>query len=243
MGDTRRHRGEFGAATIDSFMNEQAGLGTGRESRFGGGSGVPCESTPQVGRRFQDRSEGWTPETDDVPSSVQTIVCELLHQMGDLRRRLEVLEAREREESWPAASPEYTPRDNRHGPHRDSDMHMPGPRPAQDEEDDGDDVPVAADEDSPAVSGTCEGIALKDLPGGPLPLDAAAKVLGKTPRTLRGWCQIAKYNIPCHREGGRWHFYRDELVAWHEEYESISRRDAKRAQAKRRRTRNGNQAL
>ena len=241
MGDTRRHRGELGAATIDSLMDKQAGLGIGWESRFGGGLDASCESTHQVGRRFQDRSEGWTPETDDVPSSVQTIVCELLHQMGDLRRRMEVLEARKGEESWPAAGPEFTPRDNGHGPHRDSDMHMPGPRPAQDEEDDGDDGPVAADEDSPAVSGTCEGIALKNLPGGPLPLDAAAKALGKTPRTLRGWCQVGKYDIPCHREGGRWHFYRDELAAWYTEYEAISRRDAKRAQAKRRRTRNGNQ--
>jgi len=237
MGDTRRHRGELGAATIDSLMDKQAGLGIGRESRFSGGSGVPCESTHQVGRCFPDRSEGRTPrETDDVPSSVQTIVCELLHQMGDLRRRLDVLEAREREESWPAAGPEDTPRDSGRVPHRDINIHPAG-------EDGGDDVPVAADEDSPAIGGTYEGLALKNLPGGPVPLDAAARVLGKTPRTLRGWCQVGKYNVPCHREGGRWHFYRDELAAWHAEYEAISRRDAKRAQAKRRRTRNGNQAL
>ena len=241
MGDTRGHRQELGTATIDSLMDEQAGLGIGWESRFGGGSGVPCESTPQVGLRFQDRSEGRTPETDDVPSRVQTIVCELLHQMGDLRRRVEVLEAREREESWPAAGSEYTPRDNGPGPHRDSDMHMPGPYVAGEDGSDG--VPVAADEDSPAVREMYEGLALKDLPGGPVPLDAAAKALGKTPRTLRGWCQVGKYNIPCHREGGRWHFYRDELVAWQAEYEAISRRDAKRAQAKRRRTKNGQQTL
>jgi hypothetical protein len=239
MGDTRRHRGELGAATIDSFMNEQAGLGTGRESRFGGGSGVPCESTHQVGRRFPDRSEGRTPrETDD---GVQTIVCELLHQLGDLRRRIDVLEARGCEESSPAGL-QGTPRDNGRGPRRDIDIHAAG-------EDGSDDVPDpdATDDDRagdvPAVRGTCEGIALKDLPGGPVPLDAAAKALGKTPRTLRGWCQVGKYNVPCHREGGRWHFYRDELAAWHAEYEAISRRDAKRAQAKRRRTRNDNQAV
>jgi len=237
MGDTRRHRGEFGAATIDSLMNEQARLGTGRESRFGGGLDASCESTPQVGRRFPDRSESRTPcETDDVPLSVQTIVCELLRQMGDLRRRMEVLEERKGEESWPAVGSEDTPRDSGRVPHRDIDIHPAG-------EDGGDDVPVAADEDSPAVGGTYEGIALKDLPGGPVPLDATAKALGKTPRTLRGWCQVGKYDIPCHREGGRWHFYRDELAAWHAEYEAISRRDAKRAQAKRRRTRNGNQAV
>jgi hypothetical protein len=124
MGDTRRHRGESGAATIDSLMDEQGSLGIGRESRFGGGSGVPCESTHQVGRRFPDRSEGRTPrETDDVPSSVQTIVCELLRHMGDLHRRLEVLEAREGEESSPAAGPERTPDDNGCGPRRDINIH------------------------------------------------------------------------------------------------------------------------
>jgi len=238
MGDTRRHRGELGAATIDSFMNEQGSLRIRRDPRFGGGPGVSCESTHQVGRRFPDRSEGRPPrETDDVPSSVQTIVCELLHQMGDLRRRVEVLETREREGAS-LADPEDTPRDNGRGPGRDISIHPAG-------EDGGDDVPDpdAADEDSPAVGGTYEGIALKDLPGGPVPLDAAARALGRTPRTLRGWCQVAKYNIPCHREGGRWHFYRDELAAWREEYEAISRRDAKRAQAKRRRTKNGNQAV
>ena len=75
-------------------------------------------------------------------------------------------------------------------------------------------------------------------------LDPATEAaLGKTVRTLRGWCQVEKYEIPAHKEAGHWRFYRDELVAWYADYEAISRRAAKRAQAKRRKTKHGKKGL
>lgn len=165
--------------------------------------------------------------------NVRTVVCELLRQVGELRRRIEVLEGRGPVGRPLSACPGEPWHADDESPPYGVETSAPDP-PTPDE--DGSD-----DEVQPATEG--DGVALRSLPHGPIKIDLAAKALGKGVRTLRGWCQDGRYDIPCHREGGRWHFFRDELEAWQPEYREKSRRDAKRAQAKRRRTKNGKQCL
>lgn len=156
----------------------------------------------------------------EVPSAASLLVRELLQHIHDLRERVEILEGR-------------VPSIGRADPVPDLES-----GPTQHEFDDLDDI---ADAETPGTAQDDGGTRLADLPRGPLSIDAVATVLGKTVRTIRGWCQIEKYDIPCHKEGGRWHFYRDELLAWYADYEGISRRDAKCAQAKRRMRKHGKQ--
>jgi hypothetical protein len=153
-------------------------------------------------------------------STTGLLVRELLQQVNDLGVRVEYLENR-------LSSPHQA------GPAFDTEVE---PEPTHDEFDDLDEVAGA----EPSLTGQEDGgPRLTDLPRGPLSIDVVAKAIGKTVRTLRGWCQIEKYEIPAHKEAGHWRFYRDELVTWHADYEAISRRDAKRAQAKRRKTKHG----
>jgi len=156
--------------------------------------------------------------TDAIPA------WELQRRINDLTARIECLE-----NQLPS-------------PHRaelafDTDAE---PEPARDALDDPGDV---ADAEPPHTEPEGGGPNLSGLPRGPLSIEVVATALGKTARTIRGWSQVAKYGIPCHKEGGRWHYYRDELMAWYSDYEAISRRDAKRAQARRRRTKHGKKRL
>ncbi len=163
---------------------------------------------------------------DDAVDSSTTdlLVRELLHRINDLQARIECLEIRQQTSQ-------------RTEPNFDADVEA---EPAQDGFDDPDEVVGAEPSHYEEQDG---GTRLNDLPRGPLAIDVVATALGKTVRTLRGWCQVEKYEIPAHKEAGYWRFYRDELLAWHVDYERVSRRDAKRAQAKRRKTKHGNQRI
>lgn len=166
--------------------------------------------------RFALRRPGGVTER---PSTEALLLRELIEHVIELRKRVECLE-------------------NRLPPHHvgsacDADVETESTRELRD------DMDEAAGAHEPGTAREDNGSCLADLPRGPLSIDVVAAALGKTARTIRGWCQIGKYCLPCHKEGGRWHCYRDELLAWHPEYERQSRRDAKSAQAKRRRTKNG----
>ncbi len=155
------------------------------------------------------------------PQWGQTVGRELLHQIAELRRRIDVLEA---EPSLPGDSLETRYDDE--SPSCGIEVAELDPSvPAEDQK----------------VTTTAEGNGIAGLPNGPIQINAVATAFGRGVRTLRGWCQVGKYDIPCHKEGGRWHFFRDELEAWHPEYREKSRRDTTRAQAKRRKTKNGKQ--
>jgi len=161
---------------------------------------------------------------DDAVDSSATgqLVRELQQQINDLQMRIECLEDR-------LLSPHHAV------PAFDTDGEL---RPTLDEFNDSDDVAGA----EPTAS-EYSGQDLNDLPHGPLSIDIVATALGKTKRTIRGWCQIEKYEIPAHKEAGHWRFYRDELMVWYADYEAISRRNAKRAQAKRRKMKHGKQGV
>lgn len=149
---------------------------------------------------------------------------ELLQRIHDLTARVEHLEA-------------LIPLPSHAVPAFDADVEA---EPSQDVFDDPDEIAGVEAPHSELKDG---GMRLNDLPRGPLSIDVVARALGKTARTIRGWCQVEKYEIPAHKEAGHWRFYKDELLAWHEDYEAISRRDGKRAQAKRRKTKHGNQGV
>jgi len=161
---------------------------------------------------------------DEVVDSSATgqLIRELQQHINDLQARIECLEDRlpSRHHAVPAFNTNVEP----------DLMH--------DVFDDPDEV-VGAEPTAPEYSGQ----KLSDLPRGPLSIDVVATALGKKVRTIRGWCQVEKYEIPAHKEAGYWCFYRDELVVWYADFETISRRDAKRAQAKRRKTKHGNQGV
>lgn len=198
-----------------------------RRSPLAGGGG-PCERA-LLSRTPYDRPFN-VPHSPNPTLEVRTVVCELLHQMGELRRRIEVLEGCWHTELPHSAEVEKPLRANECSPSYDgASGHHPN----------------TPDEDGRGEAATLreqrDGITLTDLPNGPVKIDLAARALGRTPRTLRGWCQVKKYDLPCHKEAGRWHFYRDELEAWYSDYEAKSQRDSKRAQARRRRTKNGKQ--
>jgi len=165
------------------------------------------------------------PRDDAVGASATgQLVGELLQRINDLQARIECLE------------------DRLPSPHDDMRAFDPNEEPqptldAFDELNDG-----ASAQPSPVERENCCG-RLDDLPRGPLSIDVVAKALCKTVRTIRGWCQVEKYGIPTHKEAGYWRFYRDELMVWYADYEAISRRNAKRAQAKRRKTKHGKQEL
>ena len=168
----------------------------------------------------------WSPPQGDTANAAteSSPVRELLRRINDLTARIECLEKR-------------LPTHHLTGPVLDADAER---APTQDEFDDPNDV---ADTEPEQVGREDGGLILADLPRGPLSIDVVAAALGKTVRTLRGWYQVEKYEIPAHKEAGHWRFYRDELMAWYADYEAISRRDAKRAQAKRRKTKHGKQGL
>ncbi len=169
---------------------------------------------------------GLSQPRDDTggPSTEALRARGLLRHINDLRARIECLENR-------LSSPHQA------GPAFDTDVE---PEPVQDAFDDPGEV---ANAEPPHTEPEDGGPNLSDLPRGPLSIEVVATALSKTPRTIRGWCQIEKYEIPAHKEAGHWRFYRDELMAWYLDYEAISRRDAKRAQARRRRTKHGKQRL
>ena len=157
------------------------------------------------------------------------LVRELLDRVNELKTRIEILENRVAlaERVGPGA---VSTGDGRHEP----SQHTFG---------DLDETEPTAGRNTGAEALPTEehhgGSRLTDLPCGPLTIEVVAAALAKKTRTVRGWCQIGKYDFPCHKEGGRWHFYRDEIEVWFPEYETKSRRDSKRAQARRRRTKNG----
>ena len=165
------------------------------------------------------------PRGETVDSSTtDLLVRELLHRINDLQARIECLEIRQQASQ-------------RTEPNFDAELEVEA---TQDEFDDPDEVVGAEPTHYEQQDGSTR---LNDLPRGPLSIDIVATALGKTVRTIRGWCQVLKYEIPAHKEAGYWRFYKDELMAWHADYERVSRRDAKRAQAKRRRTKHGKQGL
>ena len=165
------------------------------------------------------------PSDETVDSSATSqLVRELQQRINDLQTRIECLEDR-------LLSPHRTE------PAFDTNEE---PQPTLDAFDDSDDVTGA--QPSPVERENCCG-RLDDLPRGPLSIDVVATALGKKVRTIRGWCQVEKYGIPTHKEAGHWRFYRDELMVWYADYEAISRHNAKRAQAKRRKTKHGKQEL
>ncbi len=169
------------------------------------------------------------PDRDTAQSADARLIRELCDHVNDLKKRIEILESRVAlaEKVGPGA---VSTGDGRHKP----SQHTFGD---PDETD-----PTAGRNAGPEAPPTEEphgGSRLTDLPCGPLTIQVVAAALGKTVRTLRAWCQAGKYDFPCHKEGGLWHFYRDEIEAWFPEYEAKSRRDSKRTQAKRRRTKNG----
>ncbi len=168
-------------------------------------------------------------DSDAAQSADAQLIRELCDRVKDLQTRIEILESRVvlAEKVGPGA---VSTGDGRHEP----SQHTFG---------DPDETDSTAGRNAGAEALPTEehhgGSRLTDLPCGPLTIEVLAAALGKRTRTLRGWCQIGKYDVPCHKEGGLWHFYRDEIEAWFPEYEAKSRRDSKRTQAKRRRTKNG----
>ena len=188
----------------------------------GGDNGYSSDGRSSAGRfRFrlgQPRDNTGEHATEAAPA------WELQRRINDLTARIEYLENR-------------LPSPQRAELAFDADVE---PEPVQDAFDDPGDV---ADAEPPPTEPEGDGPNLSDLPRGPLSIEVVARTLCKTARTIRGWCQVEKYEIPAHKEAGNWRFYRDELMAWYVDYEAISRRDAKRAQTRRRKTKHGKQKL
>lgn len=213
----QRTRPTLSEGPIDWRMDIELRKG-GDNGHSSGGFGLR-DSTGRLRFGFNQPCDGTAKPYTESP-----LVPGLLQQINDLRARVECLEDR-------------LPSPHRAEPAFEADVE---PERTQDEFDDPDEV---ADGEPLPTEQADGGPNLTDLPRGPLSIDIVATALGKTSRTIRGWCQIEKYEIPAHKEAGQWRFYKDELVAWHADYEAISRRDTKRAQAKRRKTKHGKQRV